>query len=822
MNTNISFLSIILLIFIVDATGRLLAQNPQNATSAPRVAEHALIVEGSLSNPYESLVFGNGDLAASARILSHELILSLGKNDIWDSRIGRLTKDALVTHDELIRSNGTGEKLYDHSTYYSIDYVHKTAQGPTPKPAGEIRIVHPGLSDTAIQSRLDIHNGVLTVVYTFPQGSLTIESFVHRSKNLVLVRMSAEGNIPGCRILLEKLPDQADPEMPKPRVHSGDDDRKWAISQRIPGKYDVGDFSWYLAGAFPKDDACENASYVMRWPYTLQQEITLLEGKSVVFAAAVATTRDGIKDPLIRALNLAGSVSPERYADELNSSNRAWEEFWSASSIELEDNELEALWYRALFGFASHLKAGAQAPGLNANIPVYDHTAWNGAYTWNHNVQKWYFPAFPVNHGEWYEVFADLIKQSTPTFEYLAEQIFGLPGVYVDIMTIPFAPQHRTVTHKVFGRALSHAGWLSAMLFQHYEFTGDKNWLRENAYPFIKKTADFYAAYLDKYQGSDGDIWPSMLLEDVNRWEPGFDKSRNVLTDLIFFRKSFETAIRASEILGADNEKSKNWEKHVSLVPEIEYGWKDGKGWYAIYKDWDRIWPDFDEYLHHIRTSRWGCSGWPVFPGEYVQGDEPDGLAAVVRDVVSRTDLLNLPDRTRQLGTFHGEANFLPFIRMGLMDKYDDLRTLLLNHRFPSGQFSPYSAGENVYIRSFFIDSWRIVENQYFPLLGITEMLLQSQDSIIRLFPFWPEDQSASFQGLRARSGFLVSAEKDPVSGISATITSLNGKTCRIRRDQLDRPDIRCEGEKIKYTMEERDIVFKTEAGKSYRLRFSD
>jgi len=36
--------------------------------------------------------------------------------------------------------------------------------------------------------------------------------------------------------------------------------------------------------------------------------------------------------------------------------------FWSASAIELEDKELEALWYRSMFGFACHLKPGAQAP----------------------------------------------------------------------------------------------------------------------------------------------------------------------------------------------------------------------------------------------------------------------------------------------------------------------------------------------------------------------------------------------------------------------------------------------------------------------------
>jgi hypothetical protein len=820
---SVHFLLIIILFNTSKATGQ--SRETRFNTSRTKIPFHSraaiypLIQEGPLTNPYESLVFGNGDLAASAQVFSHELVLTLGKNDVWDSRIGRLTKDALITQDELIESNGTDNRLKDHSTFYSIDYVYKTAQGPTPKPVGQIRIVHPGLSNTGIISRLEIHRGVLTVEYQFPEGNLIVESYVHRLKNLVMLKLSANGAIPWLRILMEKLPDRADPEMPEPFISAGEDDRQWAISQTIPGKYNVEDFSWHMAGSFPPDNACTNASYVMRWPYALQQEITLRDGESVVFAVGVATDRDGEEEALTRAFDLAGNFSQKEYNEELGSHEQAWNNFWSASAIQLEDSELEALWYRTLFGFACHLKPGAQAPGLNANIPIYDYTAWNGAYTWNHNVQKWYVPSLPVNHPEWYDILADLVDQNMPIFEYLAAEIFGLEGVYIDIMTIPFSPPYRTISHSVFGRALSHAGWISSMLYQHYEFTCDKNWLRDRAYPFIRKTADFYVAYLDKYQDVDGDIWPSMLLEDTGNWEPGFTKSRNVLTDLILFKKSFEIASEASEILDIDVDKREMWQKYISRVPDVEYGWKDGKGWYAIYKNWDKIWPDFEEYLHHIRTSRWGCSGWLVFPGEYIQGDEPGGLAEVVRDVVSRTDLLNLPDRTRQLGTFHGEANFLPFIRMGLMDKFDDLRTLMLNHRFSNGQFSPYSTGENVYIRTFFTDSWRIVENQYFPILGITEMLLQSQGNVIRLFPFWPEDKSAGFQGLRARSGFTVSAEKEKEGNIHASITSGCGGTCRIRWDQHSTFHLICEGNSVKYEIEEKDIVFNTKPGKTYFLQ---
>ena len=219
-----------------------------------------------------------------------------------------------------------------------------------------------------------------------------------------------------------------------------------------------------------------------------------------------------------------------------------------------------------------------------------------------------------------------------------------------------------------------------------------------------------------------------------------------------------------------------------------------------------------------MQTSRWGCSGWLVFPGEHIEGDEQSGLAPAVRDALAGTDLLNLPSNTRQLGTFHGESNFLPFIRMGIMEKYDDLRTLLLYHRFESGQFSPFATGEDVLIRSSTVKSWRIVENQYFPILGIAEMLLQSQGNVIRLFPYWPMHQSASFDGFRARGGFMVSASWNPESGMSAKITSLNGNLCSIRWEREETPVIKSNGKSVSFTRKGRDIVFKTSPNAEYEL----
>lgn len=835
-----TFLSILLGSIGLLAHVQLLAQvEPHtSAITSSRAAAHPLVHEGLLTSPQESLVIGNGDLAANVQIYSHELKLNLGKNDVWDARFDSptTTEDVAITQDELIRyvrENGevSPEFLYKPKKPGNPNIFY------SPRRVGAIRVVHPGWSETNVRSRVEIVNGTLEVEYEFPAGKLHLTAFVHREKNIVVLRASADGQVPWFSIFVERDPGRWNGDLPALVVKNNRKEYSGILSQTIPGNDAIEPFTWHVAASFPDSTQLAAASglgkvvgegkvssIVKREGWSLRQNLALLDGTSVTLVAGVSTDIDGQKPAEARAVELTGNAGGDRFERELRTHTAAWASFWNSSAIRIEDKELEALWYRGLYSYACHLRPGAQAPGLSANIPISDRSAWHGKYTWNHNVQKWYFPALPVNHTEWYDVFAELIEEQTPSFRHLAKTIFGLEGVYCDLSGHPRENPNQVTTHPVVGRALSHTGWLSAMLFQHYEFTGDAEWLLSRAYPYIREAAIFYAGYLEKYQDEDMAIYPSMLLEDrwselnYKCWGKDFLGNQNVLTDLIFFRKAFEAAITASELLGVDDGERKRWSQYLKRVPDIEYGWQDGKGWYAICEDWEKIWPNLDDYRDHLQHSRWGCQAWPVFPGEYIAGDEEGGLAAVLRDIVSEVDLLNLRPRTTVLGAFHGEATVMPFIRLGLMEKFEDIRTLLLQHQYPSGQFSPWSAGSGQYIRTPYCETWRIIENQYMQILGIAEMMMQSQGGAIRLFPFWPEDKSAAFQNLRARGAFLVSAERIPGKEPRATIHSLKGNRCSLRWQEADMPSISINGKPVKFVLEGRNLIFETKPGAVYQV----
>jgi alpha-L-fucosidase 2 len=808
------------------------------------INKHDLRFNGLLTNPYEGLLIGNGDVGACATVLSNELNIVLGKNDAWDSRFDSVTEDDVLTHDDLLRYErdyGFSWKLDadDHAkhTQESIEWENKP-EGlhvpyetkpskhyyPSPKRIGYVKVQHPGYSDTTVHTRLDLVRGVLETTYTFPSGGkLLIEVFVQRDANSVRLKLTADGIIPWIRLIMGKQPDAKFRHVPIPSIQRIDD-WKGIVSQIIPEAFDVPEFGWHLAGQFPD----KHAEPIEEWALELRQTCRLKPGESVHFCVGIATDRDGTGASLERAMSLASG----EHEQALSTHVASWREYWLRSSISLGDEELEAAWYRDMFGYGCQISEHAQYPGLQANVPPDDISPWHGYYTWNHNVQKWCLPALPTNHPEWIESYANLVEQHMDSYRYMAKLIFGLDGVFCVHGTIPFVPPHRAFINNKWGRALAMTGWVGQPLWWHWEYTRDVAWLKKRAYPYLREAAIFYWQYLEKYQGEDGDIYPSIRLEEPG-WCRGFVGNRNCITDLVMFRKAFEWAAAAAEQLETDAEWVPRWREAIDRVPDIEYGiGPDNEGWVALDKDWmteeleslkGRVKPftaetdSFRLRTDTARQTRWGGVGYIVFPGEHVDGDEETGLAPVIKDMLSRADVA-APKFT--IVKTHAITSVLPRIRLGIKEDFDKIRGLIVSHRYTSGQYSGYAAANGEYPHLYYSVNWRLPENKYACVMALTEMLLQSQSCIIRLFPFWPEHLSASFSGLRARGGFQISSQWNPDSGIGRTvIVSGAGETCRLRWKAATPPEVYCGEERIPVTLHSGIASFDTKPELIYELK---
>jgi len=114
---------------------------------------------------------------------------------------------------------------------------------------------------------------------------------------------------------------------------------------------------------------------------------------------------------------------------------------------------------------------------------------------------------------------------------------------------------------------------------------------------------------------------------------------------------------------------------------------------------------------------------------------------------------------------------------------------------------------------------WRSVENKYLGVYAVTEMLLQSQSGIIRLFPYYPTDSDAGFKGFRARGGFIVSAERKG-NVINAVIESEAGEPVKLK-SFTDLTKITCDNKDVPYVFDKNIISFNTVPGSIYNVSLS-
>ena len=118
----------------------------------------------------------------------------------------------------------------------------------------------------------------------------------------------------------------------------------------------------------------------------------------------------------------------------------------------------------------------------------------------------------------------------------------------------PYGP----VTH-IFSRGakIAYQYWLQ------YEYTQDRRWLADRAYPILKGVAEFYRNYPNVRKEADG----KYHIHDVNSNEPlwgGQDTDEEIAAMMAIF----PTAIRAAEILDIDSELRPIWQEFAdNLAP---------------------------------------------------------------------------------------------------------------------------------------------------------------------------------------------------------------------------------------------------------------
>ncbi len=180
--------------------------------------------------------------------------------------------------------------------------------------------------------------------------------------------------------------------------------------------------------------------------------------------------------------------------DEIADDSRAhWKAFWQRSArVSVPDPIIQEMFDFGMYRFGAMtdpngVPAGLQGPWLEDDQIV----PWNGDYHFNINVQECYSPAYRGGHFEHLKPLFKMVLSWRERLRHNAKQFCGIDNGYI----LPHSVDDRgTCIGGFWAGTIDHGctAWVATMMFKYVKYARDIEFLRRDAFDFMKGAMNVY------------------------------------------------------------------------------------------------------------------------------------------------------------------------------------------------------------------------------------------------------------------------------------------------------------------------------------------